>query len=106
MHAPADTIAPPRLVAATGRLIKPWERRHLHAVASARLALGGFTLGVGAVLLSLGRKAETSQERRKCYGWAAFLLADGAAQLSGGVLELAVARYTPPGPGPTLPEGA
>jgi hypothetical protein len=106
MNAPDGNSAPSQLVTVVSRLMTPWEHRHLHAVAGVRLALGGFTLGVGAVLLSLGRKAETSQERRKCYGWAAFLMADGAVQLSGGYLDMAVARSAPAEPGPGLPARA
>ena len=41
------------------RLITPWEYRHLDAVTSVRFAAGGFHLGVGLVLLFLGRRAET-----------------------------------------------
>ena len=54
--------------------------RHLQGTANVRFAGGGFTLGVGLVLLSLGRKAETDQERRKCYGWSAFFLVDATLQ--------------------------
>ncbi len=55
MHAPGDTTTPPRSV--MRRLITPWEYQHLHAVAGVRLAAGGFHLGIGVVLLSLGHHA-------------------------------------------------
>ena len=90
MHAADDNATPPRSV--MRRLIRPWEYRHIHAVAGIRLSAGGFQLGVGAVLLSLGRQAEADQERRTYFRWAAWFLAMGALQLLGGVLDLSVAR--------------
>jgi hypothetical protein len=78
------------------RLITPWEYRHLNAAMAARFAGGGFQLGVGLVLLSLGNKAETPAERRKCYKFAAWFLAPAAANLLGGLLDLTVARTAPP----------
>ena len=60
------------------------------------LESGGFTLGVGAVLLSLGRSAGTDAERRKCFRWSAYFLAMGAVQLSGGCLDAIVARSASP----------
>jgi len=66
------------------RLIGPWEYRHRRATAGVRFAAGGFTLGIGLVLLSLGRSAGTSQERRKCYGWAAWFLVSAPWQFLGG----------------------
>ena len=96
MHAPDNNTTPSRLVTVTRRLMTPWEYRHLHAVAGARFAGGGFTLGIGTVLLSLGRSAGTGQERRKCYRWAAFFLVMAALQFSGGCLDMAVARSAPP----------
>jgi len=89
MHAPDDNATPPRSV--IRRLITPWEYRHIHAVAGIRLAAGGFQFGVGAVLLSLGRKAGADQERRTYFRWAAWFLGMGALQLLGGVLDLTVA---------------
>ena len=77
------------------RLIRPWEYRHLHAVAGVRLTAGGFQLGVGAVLLSLGRQAGTEQERRKCFRWAAWFLGMGTLQVVGGCLDLIAARSAP-----------
>lgn len=92
-----DNTAPSRAVTTLSRLIPPWERRHLDAVANVRFAGGGFTLGVGAVLLSLGRSAGTETERRKCFRWSAYFLTMGAVQLSGGCLDAIVARSaTPP----------
>jgi hypothetical protein len=90
------TPLPSRSVAVMTRLIRPWEQRHLQAVANVRFAAGGFTLGVGAVLLSLGRKAGTSQEKRKCYGWAAYFLVTAALQFLGGFMDISVARSAPP----------
>ena len=96
MLGPDDNTTPPRSVTVMRRLITPWEYRHLHAVAGVRFAAGGFTLGIGAVLLSLGRSAGTGQEQRKCYRWAAFFLVVAALQFSGGYLDMTVARSAPP----------
>jgi hypothetical protein len=96
MDAPEDSATPSRSAAVLRRLITPWEYRHLHGTANVRFAGGGFTLGVGLVLLSLGRKAETDQERRKCYGWSAFFLVDATLQFLGGFLDVAAARSAPP----------
>jgi hypothetical protein len=90
MRAPDDNTAPPRSV--MRRLIRPWEYRHIHAVAGIRLAAGGFQLGVGAVLLSLGRQARADRERRTYFRWAAWFLGMGALQLLGGCLDMTVAR--------------
>jgi len=79
------------------RLIMPWEYRHAQAVANVRFAVGGFQLGIGLVLLSLGRNAGTDQERRKCYRWAAWFLGMSALQLTGGVMDVAAARGAPAG---------
>ena len=78
------------------RLITPWEYRHLHASMAARFAGGGFQLGIGLVLLSLGKKAETDAERRKCYRLAAWFLVPAAGNFLGGLLDLTVARTAPP----------
>lgn len=97
MRAADDTTTTPsRAVATLSRLITPFERRHLDAVANVRFAGGGFTLGVGAVLLSLGRSAGTEAERRKCFRWSAYFLTMGAVQLSGGCLDAIAARSAPP----------
>jgi low temperature requirement protein LtrA len=94
MHAPDDKTPPSRSV--LRRLIRPREYRHLHAAMAARFAGGGFQLGVGLVLLSLGRQAGTDAERRKCYRWAAWFLVPAALNLTGGLLDLAAARTPPP----------
>jgi hypothetical protein len=94
MHAPDDSTTPSR----TGimRLITPWEYRHIHAVASLRLAGGGFDLALGLVLVSLGRKAGTDRERRKCFGLAALFLTQAVLALFGGCLDMAVIRSRTP----------
>lgn len=94
MRASDDDTAPSHSV--LKRLITPWEYRHLHAAANVRFAASGFQLGVGLVLLSLGRKAGTDQERRKCYRWSAWFLVMAALQFSGGLLDVAAARSAPP----------
>ena len=70
MYAPDEHTAFWRSVV-MGRLITPWEYRHRRAVAGMRCAAGGFHLGIGVVLLSLGQRAGTDRERRTCYRWAA-----------------------------------
>lgn len=80
------------------RLITPFEYRHLRAVAGVRLAAGGFHLGIGVVLLSLGHRAGTGRERRTCYRWAAWFLVMAALLFSGGYLDMTVARSAPPRP--------
>jgi hypothetical protein len=85
MGAPDDSTTSSRPV--LRRLIAPWEYRHLRFAAGARFAGGGFNLGVGLVLVSLGRKAETDQERRKCYGWATWFLIHAALLFAGGYLD-------------------
>jgi hypothetical protein len=94
MHAPDDYAIPSRSV--MRRLIRPWEYRHLHAVANVRFAAGGFQLGVGLVLLSLGRQAGTDRERRKCYRWATWFVGMSALQFTGGIMDLVAARSEPP----------
>jgi hypothetical protein len=96
MNAPGDDTTDSRPV--LRRLIRPWEYRHAHAVGSARFVAGGFQLGIGVVLLGLGRRSETEQDRRKCYRWAAWFLGMSALQISGGVMDMAVARTAPPRP--------
>jgi hypothetical protein len=78
------------------RLIRPWESRHLRATANLRFAAGGFDLGVGLVLLSLGRSAGTDQERRKRYGWSAWFLLNAGLQFLGGYMDVTVDRSAPP----------
>jgi len=82
MRAPDDSTSPSR--SGLGRLIRPWEYRHLHAVANVRFAAGGFQLGIGLVLLSLGRSAGTDQERRKMYRLSAWFLVPAAGNLAAG----------------------
>jgi hypothetical protein len=94
MHAPDDNTSP--LQSLMRRTMSPWEYRHLRAVASVRFAAGGFTLAIGLVLLSLGRQAETSQDRRKCYRWAGWFLVDAPLQFFGGYMEMKMARSAPP----------
>ena len=78
------------------RTMLPWEYRHLRAVASVRFAAGGFTLALGLVLVSLGRQAETSQDRRKCYGLAAWFLTVAPLQFLGGYTEMKMSASAPP----------
>jgi hypothetical protein len=96
MHAPDDSTTPSRSVTVMRRLIRPWESRHLCATANLRFAAGGFDLGVGLVLLSLGRSAGTDQERRKCYGWSAWFLVNAGLQFLGGYMDVTVDRSAPP----------
>ncbi len=90
MDAPNDNSTP--LQSLMRRTMLPWEYRHLRAVASVRFAAGGFTLALGLVLLSLGRQAETGQDRRKCYGLAAWFLVLAPLQFLGGYMEMNMAR--------------
>jgi hypothetical protein len=94
MHAPDDSTT--GLLSLMRRTMLPWEYRHLRAVASLRFAAGGFTLALGLVLLSLGRQAETDQDRRKCYGFAALFLVLAPLQFLGGYLDMKLARSAPP----------
>jgi hypothetical protein len=94
MHAPDDSTT--SLQSLMRRTMLPWEYRHLRAVASARFAAGGFTLGIGLVLLSLGRQAETSRDKNKCYGFAACFLVNAPLQFFGGYMEMKMARSAPP----------
>ncbi|HTS97893.1 MAG TPA: hypothetical protein VMI33_14870 [Streptosporangiaceae bacterium] len=96
MHAPDDTTAPSRSVTVMRRLITPWEYRHRRAVAGVRFAAGGFNLGIGLVLVSLGRQAGTDRERRKMQRLAAWFLVDAALQFLGGYMDIAVDRSAPP----------
>ncbi len=96
MHAPDDSTTPSRSVTVRRRLIRPWEYRHRRAVAGVRFAAGGFSLGLGLVLLSLGRSAETDRDRRKCYGLATWFLVSAALQFLGGYMDTTVDRSVPP----------
>jgi hypothetical protein len=82
-------LTPPR--PGMHRLISPWEYRHLRVSGGTRVAAGGFQLGIGLVLLSLGRSAETDQERRKMYRLSAWFLVPAALNLAGGSWYLAIA---------------
>jgi hypothetical protein len=96
MRASEDSTNPSRSVTAMRRLVRPWESRHLRASANIRFAAGGFNLGVGLVLLSLGRSAGTDRERRKCCGWSAWFLVSAVLQFLGGYLDVTVDRSAPP----------
>jgi hypothetical protein len=99
MNAPKDNTAakglrgwwlsPPR--PGMRRLISPWEYRHLGVSGVTRAAGGGFQLGIGLVLLSLGRSAGTGQERRKMYRLSAWFLVPAALNLVGGYWYSAIA---------------
>jgi low temperature requirement protein LtrA len=78
------------------RLISPWEYRHLQAMANLRFGAGGFQLTLGLVLLSLGRKADADQERRKMYRLSAWFLVSAALSFLGGFLDAIAARTSPP----------
>lgn len=73
------------------RLINPWEYRHLRGSGATRAAAGGFQLGIGLVLLSLGRKAETDQERRKMYQLSAWFLGPATLNLACGYWYITIA---------------
>lgn len=94
MRTSQDSTIPPR--SGLMRLIRPWEYRHLHAMANVRFAAGGFQLGLGLVLLSLGRKADAGQERRKMYRLSAWFLVSAALSFFGGGLDAFAARTAPP----------
>ncbi|GEM_PF-452792 len=99
MNAPNDNTAakglrgwwmsPPR--SGMHRLISPWEYRHLRVFGVTRVAAGGFQLGIGLVLLSLGRSAGTDRERRKMYRLSAWFLVPAALNLAGGSWYIAIA---------------
>jgi hypothetical protein len=91
---PKDNTTPPR--SGLTRLITPWEYRHLRTFACVRFAGGGFTLGIGLVLVSLGRKAGTERERRKCYRFAGWFLVNAALQFFGGLLDMTADRSASP----------
>jgi low temperature requirement protein LtrA len=94
MDAPDDKPTPSR--SGMARLISPWEYRHLRSAGSLRLAAGGFQLGIGVVLLGLGRRSETDRDRRKCYRWATWFLVNAALQFTGGILDMTADRAAPP----------
>jgi hypothetical protein len=94
MRVPSDNTPPSR--SGLKRLISPWEYRHLQVSMAVRFAGGGFQLGIGLVLISLARKAETDAQRRKYYRLAAWFLVPAAGNFVGGLLDLSVARTVPP----------
>ncbi len=96
MHAPEDNTAPSRPATGMRRLIRPWEYRHRRAMTGVRFAAGGFNLGLGLVLVSLGRSAGTDRERRKCYGLAAWFLVSAPLQFLGGSQDMTADRSAPP----------
>ncbi len=67
------------------RLIFPWEYRHLRVFGVMRIAGGIVAAGIGALILAYG-----------AYGWAAFFLVVGAADLAVGYWEVTIARSSPP----------
>jgi hypothetical protein len=100
MNAPNDSTAAKRLRGwwmtpprpGMRRLIGPWEYRHLGVSAVTRAAAGGFQLGIGLVLLSLGRQAATDQERRKMFWLSAWFLVPAAGNLAGGYWYISIAQ--------------
>ncbi|MGA8745230.1 MAG: hypothetical protein WB507_05150 [Solirubrobacterales bacterium] len=67
------------------RLIVPWEYRHLHAFGVTRIVAGFVAAAIGAFILSYAS-----------YGWAAFFLVLGAANVAAGRWEITIARSSPP----------
>lgn len=61
------------------RLINPWEYRHLRFSGAVRIAGGSLTVGAGLICLAYD-----------AYGWTAFFLALGAANLAGGYWYLTI----------------
>jgi hypothetical protein len=88
MDAPQDNSA--FWASGMRRLIMPWERRHLRFFARGRMAGGIVSAVCGLLTLSFGGSD------RKTYGWAAFFLANAAANIAGGYWQLTVARCAPP----------
>lgn len=89
MNAPNDSSAADRLRRwwltpprpGMQRLINPWEYRHARAFGITRIAGGCVAATAGGICLSYG-----------AYGWAAFFLVIGAANLAGGYWFLTIAR--------------
>ena len=104
MNAPSDSTAakglrgwwlsPPR--PGMHRLISPWEYGHLPVSGVTHAAAGGFQLGIGLVLLSLGRSAGTDQERRKMCRLSAWFLAPAALNLAAGYWYITIAGPASP----------
>jgi hypothetical protein len=87
-------LAPPR--PGMQRLISPWEYRHLPAAANVRFTAAGFQLGLGLVLVSLARQADTDAERRKMFRLSACFLLPALGNLLGGYWYSTIARSAPP----------
>ena len=75
-------LTPPR--PGMQRLISPWEYRHVRVFGVTRIAGGSVAAAAGLVCLSY-----------RVYGWAAFFLAVGAANLAGGYWYLTIDRSAP-----------
>lgn len=74
------------------RWLPPWERRHLHAWAGARIG-GGIVLAVcGVLTLAFGGS------EGKTYGFAALFLGLAALAFAAGYWEWTLARSAPPRP--------
>jgi hypothetical protein len=67
------------------RLLAPFEYRHARGFAVTRIA-GGFVAGAAGVVCLF----------YSAYGWAAFFLVVGAANLAVGCWEITIARSLPP----------
>jgi hypothetical protein len=76
-------LSPPR--PGMQRLINPWEYRHLRVFGVIHVAGGSVAAGAGLICLSY-----------RVYGWAAFFLAIGAANLAGGAWYLTIDRDASP----------
>jgi hypothetical protein len=87
-------LSPPR--PGIQRFISPWEYRHLRISGVTRAAAGGFQLGIGLVLLSLGRQAGTDHERRKMYRLSAWFLVPATGNLASGYWYTTIAPTAPP----------
>lgn len=85
-------LSPPR--PGMQRYISPWEYRHLRVSGVTRAAAGGFQLGIGLVLLSLGRQARTGHERRKMYRLSACFLVPAAGNLASGYWYTTITPYS------------
>jgi hypothetical protein len=83
-----DARVPDTARARTGarRLIPPWEYRHLRAYGGTRIAAGILLGGLGVVTLSVGG------DDAKTYGWTAFWLLLGVADVAFGRWEMTIAR--------------
>jgi hypothetical protein len=92
MNAPNDNTAPKGLRGwwqspprpGLQRLINPREYGHLRAFGVTRIAGGSVAAAAGIVCLAYG-----------VYGWAAFFLGIGAANLAGGYWSLTIDRSAP-----------